>query len=45
MWKNLSLYATPVALALASLNVWLNWEEPARPEFIPYEHLRIRTKV
>lgn len=45
MWKNISIFGVPVALALAGLNVYLSMGEPQRPEFIPYDHLRIRTKV
>lgn len=45
MWKNLSIYGVPVALSLAFLNVYLNAKEHERPEFIPYDHLRIMTKV
>lgn len=45
MWKTLSLTVVPVALGLGFLNVYLNGDEGDPPEFIPYEHLRIRTKV
>ncbi|XP_058800323.1 cytochrome c oxidase subunit 6A1, mitochondrial-like [Phymastichus coffea] len=44
MWKTLSLTVVPVALTLGFLNVYLNEHEEEPPEFIPYEHLRIRTK-
>ncbi|XP_014223522.1 cytochrome c oxidase subunit 6A1, mitochondrial-like [Trichogramma pretiosum] len=44
MWKNLTYYVVPVVLGLAGASVYINTEEPERPEFIPYEHLRIRSK-
>ncbi|NP_001165814.1 cytochrome c oxidase subunit 6A1, mitochondrial [Nasonia vitripennis] len=44
MWRNLSLFGVPVVLTLGFLNVYLNEEHEEPPEFIPYEHLRIRTK-
>ncbi|XP_014206186.1 cytochrome c oxidase subunit 6A2, mitochondrial [Copidosoma floridanum] len=47
MWRNLTIFGVPVALLLAGINCYLlekEEEHHPRPEFIPYEHLRIRTK-
>lgn len=46
MWRNASFFVAFPAIALCGLNVYLDHKnhphEP--PEFIKYEHLRIRTK-
>lgn len=49
-WKNLSLFVALPCVVLMSVNVGLHMKHemdspPERPPFIPYEHLRIRTKV
>ncbi|KAL9703737.1 hypothetical protein quinque_007255 [Culex quinquefasciatus] len=45
-WKQLSLFVALPAVALAMANAIssVTAEEHERPEFVPYEHLRIRTK-
>uniref|UniRef100_A0A1Q3FTI2 Putative cytochrome c oxidase subunit via n=1 Tax=Culex tarsalis TaxID=7177 RepID=A0A1Q3FTI2_CULTA len=45
-WKQLSLFVALPGLALAMANAIssVSAEEHERPEFVPYEHLRIRTK-
>jgi len=48
-WRNLSLFVAVPCVALMTVNVGLHmkheWEcPPERPEFIAYEHLRIRNK-
>ncbi|XP_062558324.1 cytochrome c oxidase subunit 6A1, mitochondrial-like [Armigeres subalbatus] len=44
-WKNLSFFVAFPAVGLALANVFLqSSEERERPEFVPYEHMRIRTK-
>ena len=50
LWKNLTYFVAFPAVAVMTVNVYLHMKEewdnpPPRPEFIPYEHLRIRTKV
>ncbi|XP_012538757.1 cytochrome c oxidase subunit 6A, mitochondrial [Monomorium pharaonis] len=47
LWKRLSFFVGFPAIGLAMVNCYLNHQahhhdEP--PEFIPYDHLRIRTK-
>ncbi|KAG5329416.1 CX6A1 oxidase, partial [Acromyrmex charruanus] len=47
MWKRLSYFVGFPAIALAMLNCYLNHQahhDDERPEFVAYEHLRIRTK-
>ncbi|KAI4497656.1 hypothetical protein M0802_007196 [Mischocyttarus mexicanus] len=45
LWRNLYLFVGLPATLLSVLNCYLyEKEEHKRPEFIPYEHLRIRTK-
>ncbi|EAT48020.1 AAEL000929-PA [Aedes aegypti] len=45
-WKNLSLFVAFPAVGLAMVNAFVQHssEERERPEFVPYEHMRIRTK-
>jgi cytochrome c oxidase subunit 6a len=49
LWKRISLFLGFPAIILASVNAYLahkeHEEKHVQPEFIPYEHLRIRTKV
>ncbi|XP_055588088.1 cytochrome c oxidase subunit 6A, mitochondrial [Uranotaenia lowii] len=47
VWKNLSFFVAIPAVGLCMLNAYLAHEAEhghARPEFIAYEHLRIRNK-
>ncbi|KAH0947963.1 hypothetical protein HN011_004001 [Eciton burchellii] len=48
LWKRISLFLGFPAIILASVNAYLahkeHEEKHVQPEFIPYEHLRIRTK-
>ncbi|XP_058464432.1 cytochrome c oxidase subunit 6A1, mitochondrial [Malaya genurostris] len=47
IWKKLSFFVAFPAVGLCMLNVYLKHQEEhghARPEFVPYEHLRIRNK-
>ncbi|KXJ77308.1 hypothetical protein RP20_CCG007862 [Aedes albopictus] len=46
-WKKLSLFVAFPAVGLAMVNAVLqlsSQEEHEPPEFVPYEHMRIRTK-
>ncbi|XP_045616564.1 cytochrome c oxidase subunit 6A, mitochondrial [Procambarus clarkii] len=43
-WKMVSLLVALPAIGLCMANAFLGTEHEHRPEFIPYEHLRIRTK-
>ncbi|KAJ8680268.1 hypothetical protein QAD02_016055 [Eretmocerus hayati] len=43
-WTKATFFGIPIAVGLGLLNLYINWEEPVRPEFIKYDHLRIRTK-
>lgn len=48
LWKRISLFVGLPAIGLAMLNCYLNHQahhDEERPEFIPYDHMRIRTKV
>jgi hypothetical protein len=48
LWKNLSFFVALPAVGLCMVNAYLKHQEEhhhERPEFIPYEHLRIRNKV
>ena len=50
LWRNMSFFVALPATAIMAVNVFLHVKEemdcpPPRPEFIPYDHLRIRTKV
>ncbi|EFN85469.1 Cytochrome c oxidase polypeptide 6A1, mitochondrial [Harpegnathos saltator] len=47
LWKRLSFFVAFPAIGLAMLNSYLNHQahhHDERPEFIPYDHLRIRNK-
>ena len=48
MWKNLTLFVAFPVIVLAHINAFLphanGHEEKHRPDFVPYEYLRIRTK-
>jgi len=47
MWKNISIFVGGPAIAFACFNAYLGEMEHMshpRDKFIPYEHLRIRTK-
>uniref|UniRef100_A0A1Q3FV63 Putative cytochrome c oxidase subunit via n=1 Tax=Culex tarsalis TaxID=7177 RepID=A0A1Q3FV63_CULTA len=47
IWKRLSFLVAMPAVGLCMLNAYLKHQEEhghARPEFVPYEHLRIRNK-
>nr|XP_035129762.1 cytochrome c oxidase subunit 6A1, mitochondrial-like [Callithrix jacchus] len=46
MWKALTFFITLPGVAVSMLNVFLKSHhgEHKRPKFIPYPHLRIRTK-
>ncbi|XP_052864301.1 cytochrome c oxidase subunit 6A1, mitochondrial-like [Anopheles cruzii] len=45
-WKNLTFFIALPAIGLCFLNVYLAHQEARgpRPEFVPYEYLRIRNK-
>ncbi|KAF2351512.1 Cytochrome c oxidase subunit VIa, partial [Trinorchestia longiramus] len=43
-WRLASYLVAFPAVALCMVNAYLSHEDHGRPEFIPYEHLRIRTK-
>lgn len=47
LWKKMSFFVAAPAIALGMLNAYLAHQEGhhERPEFVAYEHLRIRTKV
>ncbi|XP_055524451.1 cytochrome c oxidase subunit 6A, mitochondrial [Wyeomyia smithii] len=47
VWKKLSFFVALPAVGLCMLNAYLKHQEEhghPRPEFVPYEHMRIRTK-
>ncbi|KDR23661.1 cytochrome c oxidase subunit 6A, mitochondrial [Zootermopsis nevadensis] len=47
LWKNLSFFVALPAVGLCMVHAYLKHQEEhhhERPEFIPYEHLRIRNK-
>ncbi|EFN71629.1 Cytochrome c oxidase polypeptide 6A1, mitochondrial, partial [Camponotus floridanus] len=48
LWKRISFFVGVPAICLAMLNCYLNHQahhNDERPEFVAYEHMRIRTKV
>ncbi|XP_058463268.1 cytochrome c oxidase subunit 6A1, mitochondrial-like [Malaya genurostris] len=44
LWKKLTFFVALPALGLAMANAYLKHEEQERPEFVPYEYMRIRHK-
>ncbi|XP_025269497.1 cytochrome c oxidase subunit 6A1, mitochondrial [Camponotus floridanus] len=47
LWKRISFFVGVPAICLAMLNCYLNHQahhNDERPEFVAYEHMRIRTK-
>ncbi|XP_059617371.1 cytochrome c oxidase subunit 6A2, mitochondrial-like [Phlebotomus argentipes] len=47
LWKRLSFFVAFPSVALCMLNAYLGHQKDhgkPRPEFVPYEHMRIRTK-
>ncbi|XP_055615541.1 cytochrome c oxidase subunit 6A, mitochondrial-like [Toxorhynchites rutilus septentrionalis] len=47
LWKKLSFFVALPGVGLCMLNAYLKHQEEhghSRPEFLPYEHMRIRTK-
>ena len=48
MWRNLTLFVAFPVIILANINAFLppadGHEVKVRPDFVPYEYLRIRTK-
>ncbi|KAL2731095.1 hypothetical protein V1478_005508 [Vespula squamosa] len=44
LWRNLYIFVGLPATLLGALNCYLNKDGHPKSEFIPYEHLRIRTR-
>merc|ERR1711973_488354 len=44
MWKNIFFFVAAPVIVLGHVNAFGMGEEHGRPEFVPYDHLRIRTK-
>nr|XP_050866233.1 cytochrome c oxidase subunit 6A2, mitochondrial [Vespula vulgaris] len=44
LWRNLYIFVGFPATLLGALNCYLNSDHHPKSEFIPYEHLRIRTR-
>ncbi|GLH10033.1 Cytochrome c oxidase subunit 6A, mitochondrial [Gryllus bimaculatus] len=46
LWKSLSFFVALPGVGICMLNAYLKHQEESheQPEFVPYEHLRIRTK-
>merc|ERR1712179_86970 len=44
VWKNATYFICVPIIILANVNAFYLADHPKRPEFLPYEHLRIRTK-
>ena len=48
LWRKLSYFLAFPSMVIMSVSVYLHETQHAsheRPEFVPYDHLRIRTKV
>ena len=45
IWKKLFFVGAIPAVIIANINAFVIADAPEPPEFVPYEYLRIRTKV
>ena len=45
LWKRLSFLVALPAVGLCMANAYLSHHGHERPEFVAYDHLRLRTKV